>query len=619
MLIPMKKATLYALKSEREAILLALQKAGEFMLVPAQEDAGLEGLELAVQEAQKSGAAIRFVSSHQQEKKLFEPRLALSFAEFCALDASAQQLTARAEKAAETLVQLKTEAVSLKAQVQQLQPWLQLDIPLNSIKATAQTIMAIGFVPLLNFEQLTADLSAFVASLIVFERSPEGQAVLLVCHVDDEKAVLELLKESGFSEALLPKSDFVPAVLADKLLADIEQMAEENILLQEQIDSVALHKELLKKFYDKQIADAERLAVRGQETSETFCLEGWVRYDKEEVVRQALSDVTDAFAFSTREPVAGEEPPSVTVNKKLVEPYEAITNLYSRPAPGSFDPNFAMAPFYFIFFGMMLSDAGYGIVLTVLLFLVNRLLKPRDNTGRLVNVILMGGISTVFWGAMFGGWFGVELEPLLFSPMKEPLKMLLLCYVLGAAHLAFGVFIKIYIEIRRGNAFGAFVDQFSWLMLLTGLVLYVALPEYAFGGYLALSGFAVIMLFAGRENTGIFRRLLGGLTSLYGITNYLSDILSYSRLFALGLATGVIGMVINTIAGMLWGAGFIGQVAAVAVLLGGHSFNIAVNVLGAYVHTSRLQFIEFFGKFYEPGGKEFKPLAFRTKYVDIVK
>jgi V/A-type H+-transporting ATPase subunit I len=177
---------------------------------------------------------------------------------------------------------------------------------------------------------------------------------------------------------------------------------------------------------------------------------------------------------------------------------------------------------------------------------------------------------------------------------------------------------KMYMEVKRGNVFGAAADQLSWLIMLAGLVLHVIFPRWAAGGYMAGLGLAVILFFAGRREKNPLKRLLGGLGSLYNITGYVSDVLSYSRLFALGLATGVIGMVINTIAGMLWNAGFIGQAAALVVLLGGHTFNIAVNVLGAYVHTSRLQFIEFFSKFYEPGGKEFQPLAFRTKYVDIL-
>jgi V/A-type H+-transporting ATPase subunit I len=348
-------------------------------------------------------------------------------------------------------------------------------------------------------------------------------------------------------------------------------------------------------------------------------LNGWVRYDRQEEIRTAVASATDAYEMIFRDPEEGEQPPTVTVNKKLVEPYEAITNLYSRPSYAGIDPNPLLAPFYFLFFGIMLSDAGYGIILTMLLFLVCRLVKGDDMPGKLARVILMGSVSTIAWGTMFGGWFGMELRPLLFVPMNEPIKMLLLCYSLGALHLAAGMFLKMYMEIKRGNLFGALVDQLSWLAMLAGLVIYALLPDKGPGFWLAAAGALTILVFAGRKSGNIFKRLLGGLTSLYNITGYISDVLSYSRLFALGLATGVIGMVVNTIAGMLWEAGLPGQVAAVLVLLGGHSFNIAVNVLGAYVHTSRLQFIEFFGKFYEPGGKEFKPLAFRTRYVDIVK
>lgn len=619
MLIPMKKATLYALKNEREAILLALQKLGEFMPIAREADSGLDGREGAAEEAARTGAALKFISSHQQNKKFFEPRLPVSLSEFCVEDHAAQELAGRAENAQECLTQLKTEIFSLKAQAGQLIPWRDLDIPLDKLIGTKSTVFLAGFMPEEDAQRLDEDLECFVASVELFGICPDGQAVLVVSHVADAKEVAALLKEKGFTEALFPCCELPAGELSDKLLQEAGERAVESRGLQEQIEQLALEKETLQKFYDKKNTDAQRLAVRGEETAETFCMSGWVRFDRESEVENAVASVTDAYELSFRDPVEGEEPPSMTVNQKIIEPYQAITNLYSRPLPTGIDPNPLMAPFYFIFFGMMLSDAGYGLVVTVLLIAVNKFLKPRSVTGQLVNVVLMGAISTVFWGAMFGGWFGVELKPLMFSPMNEPLKMLILCYALGAVHLVVGMATKMYMEIKRGNLFGAIVDQLSWLILLAGLVLYVLLPNHVVGRYMSLVGMLTILLCAGRINRGLIRKLLGGMTSLYNITGYLSDILSYSRLFALGLATGVIGMVINTIAGMLWKAGIAGQIAALVVLVGGHTFNIAVNVLGAYVHTSRLQFIEFFGKFYEPGGQEFKPLAFRTKYVDIAK
>lgn len=197
--------------------------------------------------------------------------------------------------------------------------------------------------------------------------------------------------------------------------------------------------------------------------------------------------------------------------------------------------------------------------------------------------------------------------------------MLALCFALGALHLVSGMVMKMYIEIKRGQVWNAVFDQLSWLILFTGLFLMVYLPESSVGKYTAMASAALIVLTGGREKEGYVSKLISGLLSLYNISSYVSDLLSYSRLFALGLATGVIAVVINTIAQMLSEAGPIGVAAAVVVLIGGHIFNILINVLGSFVHTCRLQYIEFFGKFYEAGGKAFVPLAIRTKYMDVTK
>ena len=619
MLIPMKKATLYALQVEREDILLSLQKTGEFMIVASDDDTGLPGCSEKEQDVQRIGAAIKFVSLYQKDKKLFEPRVEMGFDEFRSFDEQASELTQKAEDLVEQMNQLKNETITLNAHVEQLKPWQALDERIDQLVDTEYTRVFTGYLPIDNVDEVGTKLKEFVAVVNFYGEGEDGRATVAVVHENDAEEVLAFLKENNFSEIRLPKADLTPDELMEKFLVQAQEKTNEANVLKLEAEQLAEQKDALKKLYDKQLTDFERLSVRGEETEETFCVTGWIRYDKQEQIEKAVSSVTDAYELFFRDPVEGEEVPSVTVNKKLIEPYEAITNLYSRPLSTGIDPNPTMAPFYFIFFGMMLSDAGYGVVLAILMLIANRLFKGQGMAGKLVQVILMGAISTIMWGALFGGWFGVEFMPLMFVPMNEPIKMLLLCYALGAAHMLLGMFVKMYMEIGRGRLFDAIVDQLSWVAMLSGIVLYIVFPQNPLGKYLGLGGMLVILLFAGRENKNIFKRLLGGVTSLYNITGYMSDVLSYSRLFALGLATGVIGMVINTIAAMLWDAGIIGQVAAILVLLGGHTFNIAVNVLGAYVHTSRLQFIEFFSKFYEPGGKEFKPLSFKTKYVDIVK
>ncbi len=619
MLIPMKKAILYALKSDQEKILLALQKTGEFMLVPTQEDQGLPGKTKLEQDAQRVDSVIKVLTAHDKNKKLFEQKVEVGFTDFLKENHDAVNITKEIETFSEQITKLKNEILTLNSQIENLKPWEQLSERLSSLIDSEYTRIFIGFVPEDKLPFLQQKLSALICNINTYEKTEDGQAIFIVCHNDDAQVTYNLLKESNFSESRFVKSDMTAKEQINKLDVQIQEKLEQIEDFKKKIEARTDQKEQIKKLYDKYLTDFERLLVKGEETVQTFFVTGWVRYDKQEQVTNAVSSFTDAYAITFDDPDENDHPPSVTVNAKLIEPYQAVTNLYSRPLATGIDPNPIMAPFYFVFFGMMVSDAGYGIILTILLLIIGRMIKLQGMAGQLTKVILMGGISTVIWGAMFGGWFGIELKPLLFSPMKEPIKMLILCYILGTLHIFVGMFIKMYMQIKVGKTFDAIVDQLSWVVMLSGLILLVALPDMSIGKYFALAGMATILLFAGRGEISFVKRILGGVTSLYGATSYLSDVLSYSRLFALGLATGVIAMVINTIASMIWQAGIIGQIAAIAVLLVGHTFNIAINVLGAYVHTSRLQFIEFFSKFYEPGGKEFRPLAFRTKYVNITK
>lgn len=442
--------------------------------------------------------------------------------------------------------------------------------------------------------------------------------MVILAHKDAETELKRLLKEYDFSEAVLPKRNGMAVQVQQELLTEAQERETKIAQLKQETQETAQQKQQMELYYDQLATTKERLANGGVETLSAFKITGWVRKDRAQQVKKVIESVTDAYELSFADPAEGEIPPTVLENNSLIRPYESVVELYSLPQAGSIDPDLVMAPFHFIFFGMMLSDAGYGLVLTILLFIALKKFKPEGFAGRLAYVIFFGSISTIIWGAMFGGWFGLEWKPLMFVPMKEPLKMLALCFGLGVIHLVSGMLMKVYMLFREGDVMGAVCDQISWLIMFAGFIA-MALVDGPLGKYLALLGAGIIILFGGRDKKGIVSRLMGGLLSLYNISGYLSDLLSYSRIFALGLATGVIAMVINTVAQMLMEAGPVGMVAAILVLFAGHYFNIIINVLGAFVHSSRLQYIEFFGKFYEAGGRAFLPLALRTKYTDITK
>lgn len=618
MLVPMQKLTLYALKTDRDALLLALQKDGSVMLEPEAGSKALPGAEAVSAQLDKTGSVLQFLVQNGAKNPLFPQKEAVSYQSFLQESREGRRLTEQLDTTASKIASLESEAAALQTQAESLEPWLQLDIPLEQLSFTETTHCHVGFLPEKELPAFQEGMQNLLADWKTYGEGQDGRALVVLAYNRDEEAVKHLLKEHDFSEAVLPKRSGTASQVQQELLQEAKEREDKIARLQQETRDTLPHKQQVELYYDQLSAAHDRLQNGGVETVSAFKVQGWVRKDRTQRVEKVIRSVTEAYQLTFADPAEGEIPPTVLENSKLVEPYESVVELYSLPKAGSIDPDAIMAPFHFIFFGMMMSDAGYGLVLTIMLYIALKKFKPTGFARQLALVIFFGGISTTIWGAMFGGWFGLEWHPLLFVPMNEPLKMLALCFGLGSIHLITGMLLKTKMLLRDGDVMGAVCDQISWLIMFLGFFLMALVPG-PIGKYLAWLGAGIIVLFGGRDRKGIISRLIGGLLSLYNISGYLSDLLSYSRIFALGLATGVIAMVINTVAQMLWSAGPVGIVAAILVLLAGHYFNIIINVLGAFVHSSRLQYIEFFGKFYEAGGRAFLPLALRTKYTDITK
>ncbi len=614
----MQKLTLYALKADRDALLLALQKDGSVMLEPEAGSKALPGAEAVSAQLDKTGSVLQFLVQNGAKNPLFPQKEAVSYQSFLQESQEGRRLTEQLDTTASKIASLESEAAALRTQAESLEPWLQLDIPLEQLSFTETTRCHVGFLPEKELPAFQEGMQNLLADWKTYGEGQDGRALVVLAYNRDEETVKHLLKEHDFSEAVLPKRSGTASQVQQELLQEAKEREDKIARLQQETRDTLPHKQQVELYYDQLSAAHDRLQNGGVETMSAFKVQGWVRKDRTQRVEKVIRSVTEAYQLTFADPAEGEIPPTVLENSKLVEPYESVVELYSLPKAGSIDPDAIMAPFHFIFFGMMMSDAGYGLVLTIMLYIALKKFKPTGFARQLALVIFFGGISTTIWGAMFGGWFGLEWHPLLFVPMNEPLKMLALCFGLGSIHLITGMLLKTKMLFRDGDVMGAVCDQISWLIMFLGFFLMALVPG-PIGKYLAWLGAGIIVLFGGRDRKGIISRLIGGLLSLYNISGYLSDLLSYSRIFALGLATGVIAMVINTVAQMLWSAGPVGIVAAILVLLAGHYFNIIINVLGAFVHSSRLQYIEFFGKFYEAGGRAFLPLALRTKYTDITK
>lgn len=365
-------------------------------------------------------------------------------------------------------------------------------------------------------------------------------------------------------------------------------------------------------------------------TEKTEILAGWIPVSRKEAVSRKLAKFSCTVEY--RKPEKGEDYPVLMKNSKPVEPFGAITEMYSLPNPHSADTNWAIGFFFFLFFGMMLSDAGYGLVLLIGGFAGAKFLDVGYGAKRMMKMLGTCGISTIFWGALYGSWFGDAIPrisetffgktvevPGLIDPLAEPMTILVLSCLFGVVHLFFGMAIKAWLMIRRGDLRGALFDVGFWYLLLIGLPLLLAPAPWAlWGKIMSAAGALGLVLTQGRDKPTVLRKLASGAMSLYNVTGYFSDVLSYSRILALGLATGVVASVVN-IMGTMAGGGVLGFLLFAVVFAAGHLLNLGINALGAYVHSARLQYVEFFGKYYEGGGKKFNPLRIETKHVKLME
>lgn len=518
--------------------------------------------------------------------------------------------------------QLKTEENRLLGQIEMFSPWRSLDIPLEQLGETRKTNFVAAVMPRKSKAELERVISegGLLAEITSLGESQDDVYTLLIYHKEHKENMEKLFKE--FSVTIQDFGDYrgTPEELiktAEKRMKDIE---EERKAIKEKARELSVNSRHFQVLYDYYSVERDRKSayLNVTDTEKAFSMEAWLPEEQEERVKSAVLKVTDMVYMEFSAPAEEDDIPVLLSNAKLVEPFEVITELYSLPDPRGIDPNIFMAPFYFVFFGMMLSDAGYGIITSLLAGFALLKFKLAGTAKRFVAMLFLCGISTIIWGAIFGGWFGdlITVKPLWLNPLEDPMSVLILSFALGIIQIYTGIILSAYKNIRVGKVADAIMDQGLWLVLLTGLLMFVK-PELAqVGKYMAIVGAVGLILTQGRSQQSIIKKFTSGVLSLYNITGYLSDVLSYSRLLALGLTTGVIATVINTMAKILGGS-IIGYIVMALILLGGHVFNLAINVLGAYVHSSRLQYIEFFGKFYDSGGRAFDPLRVKTTYVDL--
>ncbi|MEG1566824.1 MAG: V-type ATP synthase subunit I [Anaerovoracaceae bacterium] len=533
--------------------------------------------------------------------------------------------------------QYKEQINKFNADLGSVTPWVSYDLPLE-IEGTKNTFITLGVVPsTVEIQNLIsqAETQAAETSIMEVNRDKDLIYVAAITMVQNHEEVLNTMKQLGFSPTPFKGMKGTASEIKENLIEKIQQAQKECLEVETEISTLSEMRHGIECVFDQLTIgrDKEKIKEKLLKTKRTFNLEGWVPVGCEEAIDQIMEQNQCCFAY--RDPEEGEEVPVLTVNSSFVQPFEAITNMYSLPAYTGVDPTKYFAIFYAMFFGIMLSDAGYGIVMAIACFIILKKFQLEGMTYRMIKMFFFCGISTIFWGAMFGGWFGdffqvaarvifhkeIVINPIWFNPIEDPVPLLIFSLILGVIHIFLGMAIKAKMLISEGKWKDAVFDIFSWYLVILGIAMwlgggFVSQILVKPGMYMAIVGAAVLLLTGGREKKG-FGKIIGGFGAIYNITSYISDILSYARLLALGLATGVIAQVVNLM-GSLAGDGIFGIIVLLFAFIVGHTFNLAINTLGAFVHSSRLQYIEFFGKFYEDGGEEFAPFEKNTKYVRLI-
>ncbi|MDD3705779.1 MAG: V-type ATP synthase subunit I [Clostridiaceae bacterium] len=634
-IVKMKKATIIAIQSEKKEIVNSLQKFGYLQIVnfEEQKEQGFEELQpdndnetVSKLETKLSQVkySLDFLSKFSNAKKpLFAQKVQVDESkrkEYLKDEERLSRIYEICRSIDSKFTEIKSSETKLNSTIAQLKPWLPLKINLEDIGNTQNTSAMLGFIAGKYEEEFSTlikaeDLQAYLEKV---STEKENSYFMIVYHQVCEERITQLLKQTGWTKVTFSEYLGTPGENIDRLMADKEELEKKRAELTAQAENMVPEIEFLEIMSDLLTIEKDKGSIVKEfaKTDKTFMLHGWVPEKYTEDMTSIMEGITDKYILKFEEPAEEDEVPLLLKNNKVVEPFELITEMYSVPNARGIDPNIFMAPFFILFFGLMVTDAAYGILLAAITGYVLKKYKPEGGMKKIMGVLFYGGISTFVWGGIFGGWFGdlLGLQPWWFNPLDEPLKMLIFCLALGVIHLYTGYILQAYQNIRAGNVMDAIYDQVLWLMLLTGLMM-LAVPSLAtIGKYMAIIGALGTVIFAARSEKNIFKRFTSGVLALYGVSGFLGDVLSYSRLFALCLATGVIAQVFNAM-GLMMGGSIIGKIIMVAFLAFAHVFNTALGVLGAYVHTSRLQYVEFFGKFYEGEGNLFKPLRIKTKYI----
>ena len=648
-IVKMKGLRLLAMRSDREALLELLQGMGCVEIDEPDQDPqtwqGLlsqlgsqtlsrpdgQALSQAREDLQAAQRALAVLKRHGDKGRgLLAPRPRLTRQQLFDGEEQGKQAVQQVLEADRQLAALEAQHSKLLTQRAALAPWLELNIPLDTA-STQEMVVQFGTVTAgveLEQVQRAVEGASELAQLTQASVDRDVRYCLLVCHTSAQEEVLQALRDFGWSRMNLSGWPGNAKENDQRIARELEQNEQESAQAEQQLAQLTSLAEPIRQAAGRASVRINREEGRSRllDTEKTFLLEGWVPEENWPQLESQMKNYP--CAWELRDPTE-EEYPKVPVKLKnnwFTRPLSMVTEMYSLPAYNGLDPNPLMAPFFILFYGIMMADMGYGLLMMIASVVVLKKSRPRAGMHNFFALLGLCGVSTFIMGAVTGGFFGdfipqllklinpestfVWFWPTLFTPLEDTMMILVGAMALGFVQILVGMAISFVKKLRRGQVMGAIWEEVTWWVVFAGLalaILGVTNLVIILGGVMVVAG--PILTEKG------FGKITGIFGSLYNhVTGYFGDILSYSRLMALMLAGSVIAQVFNTL-GAIPG----NVVIFIIISMLGNALNFALNLLGCYVHDLRLQCLEYFNKFYEDGGKPFRPMKLDTNYYDVVK
>lgn len=647
-IVKMNKFTLLTFEAEKEKLLEKIQGSLEVEFINLQSDDLIERNEILEslkkedidsetsiieENVSKTRSSIDFLRTYIADEsgikamKKGKESLTLDELKNSVESSNWEEVYSEVKELENSLSKLENEKNRLESEIENLIPWKNFDAPLSEVNELKMTSMFLGSLPKQYKDVISKELNSVSEKsyLEIVSENNQDIFVFAITVNDDKEKVEELLKNFGFSPFQTKHTD-VPKNIIDNFKGSIKEIENEKTKIKNELLTFESQKKILElayEYYENYLL-RKRVNKNLLKTDKTVLFQGWIPSKDNDLLKENIESIVGETYYISFEDVKEEEIETVPIkleNKGPAEVFDSITEMYSLPKYNEIDPTPLLTPFYIVFFGMMVADFGYGLALFLGTVAVLKLFNLDDGMKKFIKFFMYLSTSTAAFGLIFGTVFGIDIKESLgiglISPSKDTNMLLLLAVGFGVIQIFFGLGIKAYMLIRDGKPLYAFFDVGSWVMLLVGLAMLVVPSLKIVGIALAVIGSIVIVATQGRNEATTGAKIGQGLYALYGVTSYVGDLVSYTRLMALGIAGGSIAAALNLIIGMLpgWSVIIVGPLA----FIGAHIFNMLLSLLGAYVHTARLQYVEYFSKFYDGGGRPFSPLSTINKYITLKK